>query len=38
MRARLVFTLEMRRLDPAGEELGSDACVFGNEVGERVTS
>ena len=30
--------LEMRRTDPNGEELPSDAYVFGNEVGERITT
>jgi integrase len=28
--------LELRRYDPDGEEFGSDAYVFGNEVGERL--
>src|SRR5207249_4568022 len=35
---RLLSTLEMRRLDPAGNEFGPDAYVFGNEIGERVKS
>jgi integrase len=36
MTSRLKAVLEFRRLDPAGEEFGPDAYVFGNEVGERV--
>ena len=32
---RVTAILEMRRLGPDGEPLGSDAYVFGNEVGER---
>jgi integrase len=35
---RLLGVLELRRHDAAGEELGPDAYVFGNEVGERVKS
>src|SRR5262249_45165945 len=35
---RLLATLEVRRLDPAGHEFGPEAYVFGNEVGERVKS
>jgi integrase len=31
---RLLAMLEMRRLDPAGEEFRPAAYVFGNEVGE----
>ena len=38
MTQRLQAVLEMRRLDPTGEEMGPDAYVFGNEVGERVKS
>ena len=33
---RLKGILEMRRLDPAGQPMPSDAYVFGNEVGQRV--
>jgi integrase len=36
MTSRLKAVLEMRRLDPAGQEFGPDAYVFGNEVGERI--
>lgn len=36
--ARLLAALEMRQLDPSGQSFGPDAYVFGNEVGERVTS
>jgi len=35
---RLMAVLEMRKLDPTGEPWGSDAYVFGDEVGERVKS
>jgi integrase len=35
---RLLSTLEMRRLDPAGKEFGPDAYVFGNDFGEPVKS
>jgi integrase len=28
--------LESRRKGPDGEDFGPDACVFGNEVGERI--
>jgi integrase len=35
---RLLAILEMRRTDPDGKELGPDAFVFGNEVGEQVKS
>jgi len=34
--ARLRAILEMRRLDPAGEEHPATAYVFGNEIGQRV--
>jgi hypothetical protein len=30
--------LELRRHDPAGQEFGPDAYVFGNEVGERLNN
>jgi integrase len=36
--SRLRALLEMRRTDPSGREFGPEAFVFGNEVGERVTS
>lgn len=36
--ARLRAELEMRRHGPDGKEHGANAYVFGNEVGERVTS
>ena len=36
--ARLEATLEMRRHDPAGEEFGPDAYVFGDEFGNRCKS
>jgi integrase len=35
---RLLAVLELRRHDAAGEEFGPDAYVFGNGVGEQVTS
>ena len=35
---RLKGVLEMRRLDPSGQEFGPEAYVFGNEVGEQVKS
>ncbi|MEX2662710.1 MAG: site-specific integrase, partial [Vicinamibacterales bacterium] len=35
---RLLATLEMRQLDPAGNQFGPDAYVFGNELGERTAS
>jgi integrase len=35
---RLLATLEIRKLNPAGEKFGPDAYVFGNEVGEKVKS
>lgn len=35
---RLLALMEMRKLDPAGREFSPDAHVFGNDVGERVTS
>ena len=35
---RLLATLEMRKLDPAGEPLRSDAYVFGDAIGRRVKS
>jgi integrase len=35
---RLLATLEMRKLDPAGQQFGADAYVFGNEIGEQVES
>jgi integrase len=35
---RLLGVLELRRHDAAGEEFGPDAYVFGNAVGELVTS
>ena len=35
---RLKGVLEMRQYDPAGERLGPEAYVFGNEVGERMKS
>jgi integrase len=33
---RLLATLEMRKLDPAGKPLAKDAYVFGDELGRRV--
>jgi integrase len=36
--ARLGGILEMRRLNPAGEPLGPEAFVFGNELGQRIGS
>jgi integrase len=36
--SRLAAVLEMRRTGPDGAELGPDAYVFGNEVGERIES
>lgn len=36
--SRLLATLELRKLNPAGKEFGPDAYVFGNEVGEQITS
>ena len=38
MTQRIRAVLEMRRLDPGGQELGPEAYVFGNEVGEPVRS
>lgn len=38
MSARLRAILEMRRHDPAGEEFPPEAFVFGNEIGQRVTT
>ena len=35
---RLRAILEMRRHDPAGQELPPEAYVFGNEIGQRVRS
>ena len=35
---RLLAILELRRLDPAGEEFPGDAYVFGNALGRRVKS
>ena len=35
---RLKAILEMRRKDPAGEDLPPDAYVFGNELGQRTNS
>ncbi len=35
---RLMATLEMRKLDPAGRELPADAYVFGDALGGRVKS
>jgi integrase len=35
---RLLSTLEMRRLDPAGQEFRRDAYVFGTEAGEQIRS
>ncbi|PYR36786.1 MAG: hypothetical protein DMF90_08945 [Acidobacteria bacterium] len=35
---RLLAMLEMRKLDPAGQQFGPGAYVFGNELGERITS
>ena len=35
---RLRAILEMRRLDPAGEPLGPELYVFGNEIGQQVES
>ncbi len=35
---RLLGTLEMRRLDPAGEPFSPDAYVFGDALGRRVKS
>ena len=36
--ARLLATLEVRRLDPVGKQFGPEAYVFGNEAGEKVKS
>jgi integrase len=36
--SRLRAMLELRRLDPAGKDFGPDAYVFGNEVGEQITT
>ena len=36
--SRLLSVLEMRRLDPAGQEFGPDAYVFGDAIGQRVKS
>ena len=36
--ARLLAVLEMASHDPAGHRFGSDACVFGDEVGQHVGS
>ena len=38
MSTRLLSTLEMRKLDPAGKELDGDRYVFGDEIGNRVKS
>ena len=38
MSARLLAVLEMARHDPAGHVLGSEAYVFGTEVGEHTKS
>ena len=35
---RLRAMLEIRRLDPAGEEHKPDAYVFGDETGARIKS
>jgi integrase len=35
---RLKAALEMRQLDPAGNQYGPDPFVFGNAVGEQVSS
>ena len=35
---RLMAILEMRRKDPAGEDLPPDAYVFGNALGQRTAS
>jgi integrase len=35
---RLLSTLEMRKLDPAGREFEPNKYAFGNEIGEQVTS
>jgi integrase len=34
--SRLVAILELRKLDPAGNEFGAGAHVFGNELGDAV--
>jgi integrase len=36
--SNLAATLEMRRHDPAGQELGPEAYVFGDELGNRCKS
>ena len=36
--SRLLAILEMRKLDPAGEEFGPEAYVFGDSIGGRVKS
>ncbi len=36
--SRLLAVLEMRRLSPSGQVFGSDAYVFGDEVGQRRKS
>jgi integrase len=36
--SRLLATLEMRKLDPAGRPFGADAYVFGTTIGIRVRS
>ena len=36
--SRLKSILEMRRFDPAGQPLPTDAYVFGNAIGQRVKS
>ena len=36
--SRLLATLEMRKLDPAGRPFGSDAYVFGTATGKRTRS
>jgi len=36
--SRLQAVLEMRRLDPLGQEFGPDAYVFGDRIGRRVKS
>jgi integrase len=35
---RLLAALEMRKLDPVGREFGPEAHVFGNEIGEPITT
>lgn len=36
--SRLLATLEMRKLDPAGKEFGPDRYVFGSAIGDQITS